>query len=769
MVSEPLFDYKEFQAQAHRFKPVPKYDAAAETKTPHAWWDLDRDKIHADFKEISERIASCTERKMGLDRELEHVAKTATKISSILSLGPEARFSLLGCKEAMEDQDMNSKSIAMFSRNTPKELLEVIRSFLSNVDDQVCLWPIVDCVTIRLNHPLLQNGLEIIDLPGSGDINMSRARHADEIKDTVDVEIILGDTVRIGTDEMVISTARAGVLNHGASKVKVVATKIDSISDDQLAQYSGPVYDDINIRMQKADEDGASAEDEDDDTKMLQINRYKLYLQRFRKAYMIKERAKSISKILGSTLQELTYDGTVDMFHTSTADYMIWIKTGKITFDRQPALSPEDTGVPAIRRFLFNLPASQNLRDYTYHISTTVPAFVEKLKRVVTQSDRDAGFKTIADEIDDLSGRWLGDLAKMLHWTCATYSKVSVEKLEKDNNAYKEALRKRVQKRWLELKPAAFNRIVKSRGNVPKGTSKAKGLEDTVNWNVELAAILKSGFQKWYAVHSEQLRKLRDALPLNMDVLFHKTVALMNNSAANLITVEKAKAKFAPMQHGMKSKVLAMMDEMIIEEKRLLHRATLEDERENNMISAITDEIYDDVLAATPELKCTVKGKKRYVMGVLRFKKQRLEEHFLTAESHFVDRVIAIFKKQLDEKMTGLIDKYFERLNAMFDEFSKYLRDHAPVDYLINPLGEHVRVQLEKHIVFIEGRAESLQEHLLKAGEDEGDSTDSVEHFDDSGDEVHDLKYFLEKVSKQKRKATETSKRMVKRIKHEYD
>jgi len=56
---------------------------------------------------------------------------------------------------------------------------------------------------------------------------MLRARHADEVKDTVDLEIILADTQRIGTDAMLISTARAGVLNHGASKVKVVATKID--------------------------------------------------------------------------------------------------------------------------------------------------------------------------------------------------------------------------------------------------------------------------------------------------------------------------------------------------------------------------------------------------------------------------------------------------------------------------------------------------------------------------------------------------------------
>jgi hypothetical protein len=56
---------------------------------------------------------------------------------------------------------------------------------------------------------------------------MLRARHADDVKDTVDVEIVLGDTVRIGTDDVVMSTARAGILNHGSSRVKVIATKID--------------------------------------------------------------------------------------------------------------------------------------------------------------------------------------------------------------------------------------------------------------------------------------------------------------------------------------------------------------------------------------------------------------------------------------------------------------------------------------------------------------------------------------------------------------
>jgi hypothetical protein len=73
----------------------------------------------------------------------------------------------LKCTEAMGEFDMTSQGATLFSKSTPAELLKEIKPFLSNVDNEVCLWPIVDCVTIRLNHPLLRDGLDIIDLPGS--------------------------------------------------------------------------------------------------------------------------------------------------------------------------------------------------------------------------------------------------------------------------------------------------------------------------------------------------------------------------------------------------------------------------------------------------------------------------------------------------------------------------------------------------------------------------------------------------------------------------
>jgi hypothetical protein len=56
---------------------------------------------------------------------------------------------------------------------------------------------------------------------------LSRVRHAEEIKDSVDVEVILADTIRIASDDMFINSARAAVAHHGASNVKLVTTKID--------------------------------------------------------------------------------------------------------------------------------------------------------------------------------------------------------------------------------------------------------------------------------------------------------------------------------------------------------------------------------------------------------------------------------------------------------------------------------------------------------------------------------------------------------------
>jgi hypothetical protein len=504
--------------------------------------------------------------------------------------------------------------------------------------------------------------------------------------------------------------------------------------------------------MEKADQDAAAADEEGEDAKVAQISRYKQYLQRCLKSQMIEDRAKEITEKLGTTLQGLSPDGPVEIMHTSTADYMNWIKTEKIPYSSQPALSPDETGVPVIRRFLFNLPASQNFRDYKNHIEVTVPAFVDKLKRVVTQSDRDAGFRTIADDFDDLRSRFLRGLVAQIKWHYQSYVKISIKRLRKDAGAYKGMVKSRIQNRWLNLRSPAFTRLLKSRGKVLQGTSKAKGLENTVNWNAELAAIMRPGFQGWYESHTENLRLLKDALPLQLDRLYKETVDLMKNSQANLITVEKSKFKWAPFRHRMQSKLTAMMEEMMAEENRFINRATLKDERENNIISALTDNIYDDVISSAPPLKTSSGKTKRYVTPIFKFRKDRLETHFLHEEAHFVDRLIILFQEQLQEKMFGHIDKHFTKMSAMFDEFSRLLRDHAPVDFSIDFRGESIRAELEKHIDYIEEKAEAVRNLLpVEFTQEDEALLANEDNYDDANGDVPDLKYYLEKVSKRKR------------------
>ena len=70
------------------------------------------------------------------------------------------------CSEAMKKYDTDSTGVHGVPADSSAELMRKIKPFLTKIKGEPCLWPLVDNVTIRLQHDLLQQGLEIIDLPG---------------------------------------------------------------------------------------------------------------------------------------------------------------------------------------------------------------------------------------------------------------------------------------------------------------------------------------------------------------------------------------------------------------------------------------------------------------------------------------------------------------------------------------------------------------------------------------------------------------------------
>jgi hypothetical protein len=109
-----------------------------------------------------------------------------------------------------------------------------------------------------------------------------------------------------------------------------------AITEEEVSQSTGGPYEELNLLMNQADEDVAAAEEDGDDAKCTQISRYKQYLQRCKKSWVIEERAHNISEKLGAALKGPSSEDCVEIIHTSTSNYMAWIKSDKINFKDQP-------------------------------------------------------------------------------------------------------------------------------------------------------------------------------------------------------------------------------------------------------------------------------------------------------------------------------------------------------------------------------------------------------------------------------------------------
>lgn len=223
-----------------------------------------------------------------------------------------------------------------------------------------------------------------------------------------------------------------------------------------------------------ADHEAALAEDADDTEKMMVMVRYKQYLESHFKCLKINDRGKFISDDLAIKLGGRPQDPTVEVFHISAADYMTWIKAEKIMFKYQPALLPTATGVPRIRQYLYNLPAQQNLRDFSVHVNINVVAFVEKIKRISTQSDRDAGFRTIADDCYKLSEKLLVDILQQAKTLIKKISHTSIVKVTEEVEACKGQVVRLLQQVWLKVHAKTFAKLLISKGTIRPGASSAR-------------------------------------------------------------------------------------------------------------------------------------------------------------------------------------------------------------------------------------------------------------------------------------------------------
>ena len=520
-----------------------------------------------------------------------------------------------------------------------------------------------------------------------------------------------------------------------------------------MSHCSGKLYDNIKARIQAAEADAIQAEEDGEEVKSTMYSKYKTYLERHLKERKIQERAQIISTTLATKLEGRTAANIPEIFHISAGDYMKWVVKDKILFKDQPALRPETTGIPSIRKYLLSLPAEQNLADYTSHLNIKVPAFIEKIKRVVAHSDeRDAGWKTISGSCDEKLEFFIRDLTSQGKSAIRELSKRGARQISNDGRPYKIKVDNVVRKQWLGLKHGAFSTVLKSRGYVPKGKSKAQGVDNGCNWNQELASIIKPAVTRLYEAYKEPLSNLFEALVPLFDQMLELISGTIHESAANLTIVERANRKWKQTRLPIKNHIIGAGEKLGEEQRRLYCRITMEDNRENNLVASVTDELFDQIFASFPELKKTNSGKKSYVTPITKWRKQLMDKLFLQADDHIVDKLSKTFLDQLEKSTDRHIDQMVKKISTEFHKYSDWLKDQSPIDYELQPRGYAIRDDLREIIPELERKAEMLRGLLPKFVQHEEDGSDAfLGCTNESESSGCDLKFFLDQAKKRKR------------------
>ena len=60
--------------------------------------------------------------------------------------------------------------------------------------------------------------------------------------------------------------------------------------------------------------------------------------------------------------------------------------------DEESNISPEATGIPALRRYLFRLPAQTNYRALHHQVFETLPDLVVQIKRILEKYSNDEDY-----------------------------------------------------------------------------------------------------------------------------------------------------------------------------------------------------------------------------------------------------------------------------------------------------------------------------------------------------------------------------------------
>jgi hypothetical protein len=231
------------------------------------------------------------------------------------------------------------------------------------------------------------------------------------------------------------------------------------------------------------------------------LQEYQAYLKETAQLAFVKQRAEEMEDQMRHRYIEEDKD-PINVFSISASMYLEWLKVRQ---KDRPILTPEMTGIPALRRFLIGLAAEQNWQIYRDHAFEKLPLLLDKLRRIVQNENKNNAY-------DILRPRFKQAVAELRE-----QHQISFDNFLKDmvfevwtKPSREERLKKRILnigEDWgTEVRWNTYNKVLRERGLATKTKARKylkpndHGLIPTfgkINWNEEISKETRDDMEAW--------------------------------------------------------------------------------------------------------------------------------------------------------------------------------------------------------------------------------------------------------------------------------
>ncbi|KAL1613151.1 hypothetical protein SLS60_001383 [Paraconiothyrium brasiliense] len=284
----------------------------------------------------------------------------------------------------------------VFKDQTIKVLMEEVEKYMARFPSMPSLWPIVQSLDILLWSLLAKHGVNLRDLPGLNDENQIRTAATNTFRRKAGYEMIFARADRVTTDANVHRYIRQSIKAHGAKATILILTKkdeylldtnsVEHVITTHTAEPFSTIRNHLNTNaktMAGLPEDDEAADAEYDDRQA-----YNSHLVNLAKLAFIEHRATDVAEEIKAKFRDVD-PHPISVFSISASMYIEWMKQDRL---RRPLMSPEETGVPAVRQYLLHLCAEPNLKIYKDHAFDKMDDLLDKCRRITDVEKKDDGY-----------------------------------------------------------------------------------------------------------------------------------------------------------------------------------------------------------------------------------------------------------------------------------------------------------------------------------------------------------------------------------------